>query len=147
MPTRRTVLGASLGALLVAGQAVDAAALAAYQGRKRPLVIFAPAADHPLLQRQRNDINGNRLALSDRDIVVVYVVAAAVNTEFGSGPGMSGAALRTRFRVGEGAFRVLLIGKDGGVKLESAAPILHGDILSEIDRLPMRREEIRRRGR
>ena len=147
MPTRRQVLSATLAAALLAGGADGAQALAVYQGRKRPLIVFAPGAEHPLLARQRNDINANRLALADRDVVVVYVVGTSVATEFGGGPGMSGAALRTRFRVSEGAFRVLLLGKSGALELESTEPIPHRDLLAEIDRGPARREQIRRRGR
>ena len=146
-PSRRAVLRAALGLAALAGTTSTAAALTAYQGRKRPLVVFAPATDHPLLTRQRNDINAHRLALADRDIVVVYVVGGSVSAELGAGPGLSGAALRSRFRVSEGSFRVLMLGKDGTIRLESGAPILYGDIAGDIERQPTRREDIRRGGR
>ncbi len=45
-------------------------------------------------------------------------------------------------RDGQG-FQVLLIGKDGGIKMRSATPVAAEDILSLIDSMPMRQQEMR----
>ncbi len=147
MLPRRRFLWLAAGAAALCGVAPGAQALQAYRARKRPLLVFAPSDQHPMLTRQRNDLNGHRVTLQDRDIVVLYVVGGSLATELGPGPGMSAPALRSRFRVSEGAFRVLLLGKDGGVKLESGTPILHTELIAALDRTPMRRDEIRRTGR
>jgi hypothetical protein len=41
------------------------------------------------------------------------------------------------------AFEILLIGKDGGVKLRSNSPLDNGKIYSTIDVMPMRRAEMK----
>jgi hypothetical protein len=138
-----TATAALLAVAVSAGQPADA--MTAYQWKKRPIVVFAPADNDARLVRQKSIINGARTGFLDRDVVVVYVVGGVASHDLGPGPGMSGAALRTRFRASEGAFRVLLVGKDGGIKLDSPAPIAAADFFSEMDRMPMRRDEIRRR--
>lgn len=122
-----------------------AQAMSDYQWKKRPIVVFAPSDSDARLIRQKSIINGARTGFLDREVVVVYVTGTSMTHDLGAGPGMSGSALRSRFRASEGAFRVLLVGKDGGIKLDSPAPLAASDIFGEIDRMPMRRDEIRRR--
>jgi hypothetical protein len=131
---------------LTALTASPASALEPYQGKKRPLVVFAPSDQHPGLTRQKSIVNGQRIGFSDRDVVVIYVVGTSVRTEFATGPGMSASALRSRYRASEGSFRVLLIGKDGGTRIDSPTALTAADLFSEIDRMPMRRDEVRKRG-
>jgi hypothetical protein len=134
--------------LMVAALALTpsaASAMSVYQWKKRPVVVFAPSESDARLVRQKATINGARTSFLDRDVVVVYVIGGVASHDLGPGPGMSGAALRSRFRASEGAFRVLLVGKDGGIKLDSPAPIAANDLFGEIDRMPMRRDEIRKR--
>lgn len=119
--------------------------LAPYLGRKRPLIVFAPSDQHPSLTRQKAAINGARTAISDRDVVVIYVIGSALAVDFGNKPGVSAQSLRSLYRASEGAFRVLLLDKDGKTRLDTAAPLSASDILSQIDRTPTRRETVRQR--
>jgi Domain of unknown function (DUF4174) len=109
----------------------------------------APAAAIPAsdarLARMKTMIGVNRTALLDRDLTVVYVIGGELSHDLGPPPGLSAGAVRTLYRASEGAFRVLLIGKDGGIKLDNAQPITASDLTAEIDRMPMRRDEMRRR--
>lgn len=120
-------------------------ALLPYLGKKRPLIVFAPSEQHSSLTRQKAAINGARTAISDRDVVVVYVIGSALTTDFGNRPGVSGQSLRSLYRASEGAFRVLLLDKDGKTRLDTASPLSASDILSEIDRVPTRRDTVRQR--
>ena len=51
---------------------------------------------------------------------------------------------RAAFWSGE---RILLVGKDGGVKLRSEEPVSIQRIFDLIDSMPMRRREMREKGR
>jgi Domain of unknown function (DUF4174) len=148
-PTRRTstrAAAAIAASLTVLAPSVGTAqTMSDYMWKKRPIVVFAPSDGDARYVRQKLAITGNRTAFLDRDVVVVYVVGGTVSHDLGAGPGLSAAALRTRFRASEGAFRVLLLGKDGGIKLDSPVTITAVDIFSEIDRMPMRRDEARKR--
>ena len=54
------------------------------------------------------------------------------------------ASLRAKYRIKPGDFTVLLLGKDGGVKLRRHAPVSFAELAGLIDSMPMRQEELRR---
>ena len=60
------------------------------------------------------------------------------------GDGPEAAALRHRLGLPAKTFRVVLVGKDGGAKLASDAPIPPSRLFGTIDAMPMRRQEMRR---
>jgi hypothetical protein len=53
--------------------------------------------------------------------------------------------LRDAYADSASGFQVVLVGKDGGVKLRSAEPIAADDFFALIDTMPMRRREMRER--
>jgi len=132
---------AAAAAGLAAG---TASAMSGYMWKNRPLVVFAPGGTHPGLAQQKAIIASLRPAFIDRNVVAVYVAGDSVSTDLGAGPGMGAAQLRSRFGVAPGAFRVLLVGKDGGVKLSSSSPVSAQTLFATIDAMPMRRDEMRK---
>ncbi len=77
--------------------------------------------------------------------MVLYIVGSSLSVEFGSKPGVSAQALRSLYRTSEGSFRVMLLDKEGKTRLDSAVPMSAADILSEIDRVPTRRDSVKQR--
>lgn len=132
-------------AALCAAMPGGAGAMSAYTWKKRPLVVFAGAAGDASLSKQRAIVAASRGGFAERDMVVVYVVGSEVSSDLGPGPGMSAAALRSRFGVGAGAFRAVLVGKDGGAKISSGSPLSAGTLFGTIDAMPMRQQEMRRK--
>jgi hypothetical protein len=141
----RSLSAAMVTAAMLVFNAPPADAMEGYRGRKRPVVIFSPSDSHPNFVRQKNAMNGNRIGVSDRDMVVIYVVGNSLSTDFGSSPRLSAAGMRSRYRVPESQFRVLLLGKDGDIKRDSLTAVPLPELFAEIDRMPMRRDEVRRR--
>ncbi|GEP09643.1 DUF4174 domain-containing protein [Methylobacterium gnaphalii] len=129
--------GAALIATATAGSAVAASddPLAAHLWTSRVLVIAAPEADDARLRAQREALASARGGVKERDLVVIEAV----------GSGKQAAALRQRLGLSEGAFRAVLVGKDGGPKLSSAEPIPPQTLFATIDAMPMRRDEMKRR--
>lgn len=101
---------------------------------QRRLLVFA-AADNPALATQRQLLSASSQDLRERDIVISEFI--------GSAP--SAVANRKRYRIANTAFAVLLIGKDGGVKLRSTKPLQPERLFAIIDAMPMRQHEMRRR--
>ncbi len=112
--------------------------LASLQRRYRVVLVFAPADDDPRLQRQQAILEALGPAADERDLIVVSVVGART---FGERLALDPAELRQRFDVAAADFRVLLVGKDGGVKLRADAPVEHCALLGMIDAMPMRQRE------
>jgi len=127
--------------------AMPGQAMSGYQWENRPLVVFAPTNQSANLVRQRRIINANRAGFANRDMVVITVVGDRVTSRFGRSPRLGADGLRRRYGVGRDQFRALLVGKDGGVKLSSTRAIGAERLFGLIDSMPMRRQEMRRRGR
>jgi hypothetical protein len=143
MPKSPLLLFAACIAALAALPA-SADAMAAYKWKKRPLLVFAPSPDDGRIAEQRGRLDST--ALADRDMVVVVVAGDSVQASPGPGPGLTAAELRRRYDVGSGEFRTILVGKDGGVKRSSPRPLSRNAVFGLIDAMPMRRQEMRRRG-
>ena len=111
--------------------------LSQYRGRNRLLLIFAPSASDPRWRRQNALLADSRAQFTDRDLLRFDFLEH----------GRRGEEARARYGVKPGQFRVLLIGKDGHVASGGPTPISLADLSRQIDRMPMRQAEMRRRGR
>lgn len=125
---------AAVAALAPAAAGGVAADLDAFRWKSRLLVVAAPSADHPGAIEQRRLFAAARAEARDRDLVLVEA----------SGDGPRAAEIRRRFGIPAGAFRAVLVGKDGGAKLASPNPIPAERLFAEIDGMPMRQDEMRR---
>ena len=78
-------------------------------------------------------------------MVVIWVVGDKVSAELGPHPRESAKALRARFGASPSGFRIVLVGKDGGTKLNTTSPLGTGALYATIDAMPMRQNEMRRK--
>ena len=109
-----------------------AATMAAAQSPRR-LIVVVGQPDDPRVTQQRAALEHDAAALRERDLVVQDITPEAARRE------------RPELGVGsQAAFEVLLVGKDGGVKLRREKPIAVSEIAALIDTMPMRQNEMRR---
>lgn len=123
----------------------EEAPLETYRWAKRVLLVFAPHADSALYQRQQQMLLVGEHGLNERDMVVILVLKGAVSMEEPPTAHVSAVELRDAYGVLPHEFQVVLIGKDGGLKLRREQPISLADLFSLIDTMPMRKQEMRRR--
>ena len=103
--------------------------LSDYRWEARPVLIFAPDPEHPDFKDQVAELREARAGLVDRDMVVL------VDTDpFSRG--------RLRSALAVDGFEILLVGKDGSVKLREDRPLTARSLFETIDRMPMRRREM-----
>lgn len=103
-----------------------------YIWEKLPLVVFANSPNDPNFRRQMEFLKAEPHALADRDVIVL------VDTD----PEAMGP-LRERFR--PRGFMFVLVGKEGEVKLRKPFPWTIRELTRAIDRMPLRRRELRNR--
>lgn len=101
----------------------------------RALLVFAPSDQAPLYKQQVAILRAHTAEMNDRDLIAVPVLGQA-NEQL---------ELRRRFHIAPSNFTVILIGKDGGEKLRRHIPISVEDLERNIDAMPMRRDEMRRK--
>jgi hypothetical protein len=118
-----------------------------FQWRNRLLLIFAPDRKHPMFENLHKSITSQQAAVVDRDLVVFEILEAGSSF---MGPDHIDTAqadfLRKKFGALPGKYTIILIGKDGGIKLNTEdRDTKLGDIFALIDSMPMRQSEIRRK--
>jgi hypothetical protein len=140
------LLALFVGALAMTATSAAAEGLDSVRWEYRPLLIFTPQIDHPALGRQSTILAEATAGLADRRMAVYVVEPERVFTTFGApAPDADAEALRRRFRIPDAAFRVILVGLDGGAKLTADEPVSTGTLFSTIDAMPMRQRELRGR--
>ena len=104
-----------------------------YQGKKRVVLVFTPSASDARFAQQLAVFEQFESDMKDRDIVVLPIVGPAE------------PRLHSQFRVGVADFRTILIGKDGNEKHRWAGVAPMEQLNHRIDRMPMRRVEMKER--
>jgi hypothetical protein len=131
----KKVLGlvALAAAISVIGDIGSAAPLESYRWKARPVIVFGSEQSGAF--RQQLDIfNRASPGFRERDMVIVTVAERGGRQE-----------LRRAYNVAPGEFEVLLVGKDGGVKLRSRDVVSPQELFRLVDAMPMRRQEMRQR--
>ena len=98
--------------------------------KKRPVVVFADSDADPRFGEQMDLLTAGLADLAERDVVVLTDTDPAARS-----------ALRLKLR--PRGFMLVIIGKDGGVKLRKPLPWSVREISRTIDKMPMRKREIR----
>ncbi len=137
----------SLGVLLAlaAGSAValDAEQLmTALTWEKRVLLVFTPDRGHAAFERQLALLDAVGDGLRERDMSLIRVFADGRVDYDGSVHAAAAPGFFRRFAVAPGGFRVVLVGKDGGVKLDRDRVVTSDELFALIDAMPMRRYEM-----
>jgi hypothetical protein len=137
-----------LASAILLGVAQDAMSLdlSAYQWKNRLLLLFAPHRDDPEFNALQKQIMAQIGGVNDRDLVIFQLFeqeGSRVDKNDLSPDTVSG--LRQQYAADVTQFTVVLIGKDGGVKLKHVGPIDLEDIFARIDSMPMRIQEVRER--
>jgi hypothetical protein len=111
--------------------------------KERVFVLFSPSQSDASFQLQKQGLDSSAEGVLERDLVVLEIIekgqSRAGNQLLSE---KSVQDIRKRLGVMGGSFQVLLIGKDGGVKLRSSEPVSMKDLFGLIDSMPMRQQEM-----
>ena len=134
-------LGGALTLLVLAAQPALppglAATLRAARWQHRVLLIGAPTASQPDFQAQKKLLAAAAAGLQARDFQVIELPYDQLS------PADQHTWAR-QLNQPLDKFAVVLIGKDGGVKQASARPLPPANLFATVDKMPMRRQEMRR---
>jgi hypothetical protein len=122
--------------------------LSQFQWKNRLLFLFAPNRSHPLFDVLQKSIATQQAEVADRDQVILEILESGTSRLDTSDLDPQVAqSLRDKFDVSPGRFAVILVGKDGGTKLNRQEQTQLEDIFALIDAMPMRMEEMRQKSR
>lgn len=132
--------------------------LTAYRWKNRLLLVFASShTDSGYAQFDRS-LSRAQAEVRDRDLVVFRIFEkepsyvrqpqpAPPNPPKQQLSAQEAERLRRRFDIAAGRLTVVLIGKDGGVKMVRGRRADLGEFFDRIDSMPMRQQEMRDKGK
>jgi hypothetical protein len=141
----RTAFATAIFALGLSGPAAAASStlLDDYTWQNRLLLVFTPYPDHPESIAQNAILANVQSGLAERDLVVLRMTPdEPVEIDNKPSTTHSSHTLYRDFSIELEAFRVLLIGKDGTLKLTRTRALGSRDLFDLIDAMPMRRMEM-----
>jgi len=111
--------------------------------KNRILILFSPLASDLAYRSQKQDLASKSREVIERDLMVLEIHEQG-DSRAGDRVLLKKAAvdIRKRFDVQSDSFQLILIGKDGAVKLRSDKPVAVKEIFKLIDSMPMRRQEM-----
>ena len=128
---------------IAAGQEKEVFELGKFQWKNRILLIFAPSAEDPVCRSLAAELNAQVAGVRERDLLTGEFFEVGANRFAGASlTPESAEALRRQFAVRKGMPTVILVGKDGEVKLRREGPVRAAEIFALIDSMPMRQKEM-----
>jgi len=131
---------------IAGGQEKEVFDLRNFQWKNRILLIFAPSAENSAGSSLAAELNAQIQGVRERGLLIGEFFEAGASRFAGDFlTPESAEELRGQFAVRKGTSTVILVGKDGEVKLRREAPVQAAEIFAVIDSMPMRKKEIRER--
>lgn len=117
-----------------------------YAWSNRLLLIFSPRLDDPRLLAQNQTLAAAAAGLAERELRIIRIFPdAPVSVDGLRQESVSAASLYRDFDLAPERFAVLLIGKDGSLKMMSGQPVESIEVFDLIDAMPMRQLEMQSR--
>jgi hypothetical protein len=111
--------------------------LAAYKGKQWLLLIFAPDEADAAYREQQKLLDSEEAACDDRNLVIAKLFANGESNFAGTQTASSlPSELRTLFGIAEDEFAVLLLDKEGTLKLHHREVTPPAQLFDVIDRTP-----------
>jgi len=115
-----------------------------FKWENRVLLIFAEDSDSDMYQAQIKSLHSHQEGLTERDLIIFSVFdQECSNLDGNEIDDISAERIRNDFSDQKEAYSIFLIGKDGGVKLHKNKLLDIDELFNAIDRMPMRKREMR----
>jgi len=118
--------------------------LSSHQWQERVLLVIANDTSNVIFKKQLVELRLNQEKLTERQLVIYQVKPDAYRKGLMKEVWQKGDDLYRKFNEKPSAYRVILLGLDGGEKLNQTDFLIVNDLFALIDGMPMRKAEIRK---
>ncbi|PWJ41948.1 DUF4174 domain-containing protein [Sediminitomix flava] len=118
-----------------------------HQWKDRLVILCTQDSSNSIFQKQLNLLKKNKEELNDRKIVIYQVFPDQYAQGLEALKWNSETTFSDQFNPDNSDFKFILIGLDGGIKLERATLVTTAELFSLIDQMPMRKAELEKRTR
>ena len=122
---------------------LNAQDLSKHQWKDRLILIVAEQKNEKF-QQQLTELQKHQQGLNERKLVIYQILPEKYTTGFEGENWKNSSDLYSKYKTKKSDFRVILIGLDGGEKLEQTEVLSAEKLFNTIDSMPMRQAEIRK---
>lgn len=115
-----------------------------YQWKNRLVVLLTDSQDSQLYQLQLKDLKTDLEGLKERKILVITLTPNYQITGIDNEIEKKAVLNFKKLKKETNGFEVILVGLDGYIKLQQSKLLTHQELFAQIDRMPMRRNEIKK---
>jgi len=115
-----------------------------YQWKNRLVVLLTDSQDSQLYQLQLKDLKTDLQGLKERKILVITLTPNYQITGIDNEIEQKAVLNFKKLKKETNGFEVILVGLDGYIKLQQSKLLTHQELFAQIDRMPMRRNEIKK---
>lgn len=115
-----------------------------YQWKNRLVVLLTDSQDSQMYQLQLKDLKTDLQGLKERKILVITLTPNYQITGIDNGIEQKAVLNFKKLKKETDGFEVILVGLDGYIKLQQSKLLTHQELFAQIDRMPMRRDEIKK---
>ena len=120
--------------------------LSDHQWENRLLLLLTKDTNSQEYKKQVAELREEAAGLKDRKLIIYTLTPQQYHTGLDlEKKWKKSAGLFQKYHQNEAPFEVILIGLDGGIKLRQSDVLSCQQLFALIDRMPMRRQELRRR--
>lgn len=113
-----------------------------YQWKYRLVILLTDSQDSQLYQLQVTDLKTDLPGLKERKILVITLTPNYQITGIDNEVKLKAGLDYEKLKKETNGFEVILVGLDGYIKLQQSELLTHQELFAQIDRMPMRRDEI-----
>jgi len=117
--------------------------LSKHQWQDRLVLIIAEDENNEKFQLQIIQLQNQKPGLKERKVIIYQILPVRYNIGFQKKSWENSAELYKKYKQKNNDFQVILIGLDGGKKLEQTKLLSTNKLFNTIDSMPMRQNEMR----
>jgi len=116
-----------------------------HQWKNRVLLIFGENPDSHDFRKQISSLTTESKALEERKLMIYQILPNKYNAGIMNTGWIQSSELYGQFMEAKSSFQIILVGLDGTIKLRKSKPVTPTFLFAQIDAMPMRRRELRRK--
>ena len=125
---------------------LDAQDLKRHQWKNRVILIIANDSESQIYRSQIEEFKATRDEFEERQLIKYYILPNTYKFENETeNSWLDSSELFAKYNASNSNFKIILIGLDGGIKIEQNQLLTSIELFSTIDGMPMRRSELKNR--
>ncbi|WP_378176020.1 DUF4174 domain-containing protein [Aquimarina sp. SS2-1] len=114
-----------------------------HQWKDRLLLVIADSDQNAKLIQQLQEFEKNKEQLKERKLIIYQITPTSYREGLGKNEITKSNNLYKKYNSSKKNFKIILIGLDGGIKMESFDFVSSNKVYDKIDQMPMRKQELK----